>query len=64
MDSTQGFSLGSLISLLVFLIAYIAKLNHKRIRSTCCNQPCTTSIDVEVTTPEQLKIKLPNNTIE
>jgi len=65
MDPTQGFSLGSLISILVILIAYIAKINHKRIRSTCCNQLCITSIDVEATTPpEELKIKLPSNTIE
>lgn len=62
MDSTQGFSLGSLISIMVFLLAYLAKLNHQRIRSTCCNKLCITSIDVEATTPpEKLEIKIPNN---
>ena len=51
MDSSQGLAIGSLVTALTGIVAYLVKWNHKRIRSNCCNKPCITSIDVEDTTP-------------
>jgi len=34
-----------------FLIPLFNATNHKRIRSVCCGRNCTTSMDVEDTTP-------------
>jgi len=66
MDPTQGYALGGLLTALVGFGGYLIKLNHHRIRSTCCNKVCVTSIDVEATTPpesiepkEELKITIP-----
>jgi hypothetical protein len=60
MDSMQSIGLAGLVTSLATIIAYIVKLNHKRIRSKCCNQDCVTSIDVEDTTPaKDLKITIP-----
>ena len=61
MDSTQSLGLAALLTSFATIVAYIVKLNHKRIRSKCCNQDCTTSVDVEDTTPpkEDLKITIP-----
>jgi len=62
MDSGQEYSLATLITILSIVVGYLIKLNHHRIRSTCCNKVCITSIDVEATTPpEKLEIKIPNN---
>ena len=52
MDTTQSLALTTVITSLVSIFGYLVKLNHRRIRSKCCNKPCTTSIDVEETTPE------------
>jgi hypothetical protein len=52
MDTTESLALTTLVTSLVSIFGYIVRLNHKRIRSKCCNKPCTTSIDVEDTTPE------------
>lgn len=52
MDTTQSLALTTVITSLVSIFGYLVKLNHRRIRSKCCNKPCTTSIDVEDTTPE------------
>jgi len=49
MESTEGLALGTLITLLTGALGYLVKLNHHRIRSTCCNRACVTSIDVEET---------------
>jgi hypothetical protein len=51
MDTTQGLAMGSLLTALTAITGYIIRWNHKRVRSTCCNKPCVTSIDVEDTTP-------------
>ena len=63
MDQTQSIALSSLILIVSTLAGYLVKLNHKRVRSKCCNQDCTTSIDVEETSPaktkEELKITIP-----
>ncbi len=38
----------------------MAIFNHKRIRSKCCSEKeIVVSVDVETTTPEDLKIKIP-----
>jgi hypothetical protein len=37
----------------------LAIINHKRIRSTCCGKEISASLDVESTTPPDLKIKVP-----
>lgn len=61
MDTTQTISLSSLVLIASGLTAYLVKLNHKRVRSTCCNKVCITSIDVEETSPvrPELKITIP-----
>jgi hypothetical protein len=65
MDQTQSIGLAGLVTSLAAISAYLIKLNHKRIRSKCCGKDCTTSLDVEDTTPsnsdtkEQLKITIP-----
>jgi len=51
MDNIQSMALGSLISFSAGILAWVIKLNHHRVRSKCCNRDCTTSIDVEETTP-------------
>lgn len=51
MDLSQGLAMGSLLTALTAITGYIIRWNHKRVRSTCCNKPCVTSIDVEETTP-------------
>lgn len=67
MDPTQGYALGGFLTAFVGVTGYLIKLNHHRIRSTCCNKVCVSSIDVEATTPpdsihepkEELKITIP-----
>jgi len=45
-----GFTIALFILYRVIVPAYTA-VNHKRIRSVCCGRNCTTSLDVEDTTP-------------
>jgi hypothetical protein len=60
METVQSLGLAGLITTLATITAYLIKLNHKRIRSKCCNKDCTTSLDVEDTTPQKdLKITIP-----
>jgi hypothetical protein len=61
METAESLGLAGLLTSVATIIAYLIKLNHKRIRSKCCNKDCTTSIDVEDTTPpkEELKITIP-----
>lgn len=61
MDTNTTFSLATLVTVLSGILAYVVKLNHKRIRSTCCNRVCVTSIDVEETTPPREEIKVEVN---
>jgi hypothetical protein len=49
MESSEGLALGTLVTLLTAALGYLVKLNHHRIRSTCCNRACVSSIDVEAT---------------
>jgi hypothetical protein len=37
---------------------YLA-VNHHRVRSNCCGRELSASIDIETTTPPELKIKIP-----
>jgi hypothetical protein len=60
MDQAQLLGMVSLIVSSTGLIGYLVKLNHKRLRSTCCNITCVTSVDLEETTPP-LKITIPEN---
>jgi hypothetical protein len=62
----ESFGVGTGV-MAVLGIAYRIYLavNHHRVRSTCCNQACVTSIDVEETTPSKdLKIKVPVEKVE
>ena len=56
MESTEGLALGTLVTLLTGALGYLLKLNHHRIRSTCCNRACVTSIDVEETAPGSVQM--------
>ena len=49
MDSTAIIGYSSLV-LSALSSIYIA-VNHKRLRSVCCNRMCVTSIDIESTSP-------------
>ena len=42
--------------------AIVGVVNHKRVRSTCCGKSADLSIDIENTTPPQIKIDAPINT--
>ena len=54
-----GIGTGAMVVLGIAYRIYLA-VNHHRLRSVCCNRACTTSIDVEETTPSKdLKIKIP-----
>ena len=60
MDQAHLLAMMSLIISSTGIVGYLVRLNHKRFRSTCCNNICITSIDVEDTTPP-VKITLPDN---
>ena len=53
-----GIGTGAMAILGIAYRIYLA-VNHKRVKSVCCNQACVTQIDVEETTPADLKIKIP-----
>jgi len=50
MDSTSAIP-GYLALAAVIAREILALVNHKRIRSVCCNRACASSLDVEATTP-------------
>jgi hypothetical protein len=58
-----GVGTGAMAVLGILYRIYLA-VNHRRVRSTCCNRACITSIDVEETTPGDLKIKIPVEPVE
>jgi hypothetical protein len=59
-----GVGTGAMALLGIAYRIYLA-VNHRRVRSVCCNQPCVTQIDVEETTPsKELKIKVPVEPVE
>jgi hypothetical protein len=53
-----GVGTGAMAFLGILYRVYLA-VNHKRVKSVCCNQACVSQIDVEETTPGELKIKIP-----
>lgn len=60
MDSyaSGGLGAGVVIALGVAYRIYLA-INHHRVRSNCCGREMSASIDIETTTPPDLKIKIP-----
>jgi hypothetical protein len=42
-----------------FVVPFFTAANHKRIRSVCCGLGCTTSMDVEDTTPTVVVLRNP-----
>jgi len=59
-----GIGTGAMVVLGIAYRIYLA-VNHHRLRSVCCNCACTSSIDVEETTPaKELRIKIPVEKVE
>jgi hypothetical protein len=56
-DYFTGGGIGASIMVAIGLI--YSAINHKRIRSTCCKRTMEASLDIENTTPTQLKIREP-----
>ena len=52
MDSQTAF-ISTIISAGCLILAAVAKMNHKRLRSTCCDKEVVLSIDLEDTTPKK-----------
>jgi len=56
--TSGGIGAGAVVVLGIAYRVYLA-VNHHRIRSNCCGKEMSASIDVEQTTPPQLKITIP-----
>ena len=57
MDDT---TITSIVAIVVSVGSVILGIvNHKRIRSNCCGKILVASVDVESTTPPDLKINIP-----
>jgi hypothetical protein len=41
------------------IVAVIVRMNHKRLRSSCCGRKLDLSVDIEDTTPPNIKIPKP-----
>ena len=54
-----GSYAGLVTSILAVLGIIVAAVNHKRIRSNCCGHQVVISMDVENTSPTDLRIKIP-----
>ena len=52
MEDYKSLAIGSIVASLSTILAYIIKINHKKLRSKCCNKSCESSIDVDETTPK------------
>lgn len=52
MDSQTAF-VSTIISCSCLIVAALAKMNHKRLRSTCCDKEVIVSLDLEDTTPKK-----------
>lgn len=50
MDSP--YASGSIGGAIVLVIGILAKLNHKRLRSSCCGKKVEVSVDLETTSPK------------
>jgi len=61
----ESFGVGTgVMAVLGILYRVYLAVNHHRIRSVCCNRVCVSQIDVEETTPGELKIKIPAEPVE
>ena len=60
--SADEASITSYVAITISIITTIIGIvNHKRLRSVCCNKKLEVSIDIEATTPPDMKIKAPTN---
>jgi hypothetical protein len=58
--SWESAGLGSgTVAILMIAYKLYTMMNHTRIKSQCCGKKFEASIDVEKTTPAELKIKIP-----
>jgi len=57
MDSQTAF-ISTLVSCSCLILAAVAKMNHKRLRSTCCDKEVIVSLDLEDITPKKEAIIL------
>ena len=56
--ASGGIGAGAVVALGIAYRVYLA-VNHHRVRSNCCGKELVVSVDVEQTTPAELKIKVP-----
>lgn len=56
--ASGGIGAGAVVVLGILYRVYLA-VNHHRVRSNCCGKELVVSVDVETTTPPDLKIKVP-----
>ena len=56
--ASGGIGAGAVVVLGIAYRVYLA-VNHHRVRSNCCGKELVVSVDVEQTTPPQLKINVP-----
>ena len=56
--ASGGIGAGAVGALGIAYRVYLA-VNHHRVRSNCCGKEMVVSVDVEQTTPAELKIKIP-----
>ena len=53
-----GIGASAVLALGIAYRVYVA-INHHRVRSNCCGKEIVVSVDVERTTPTEIKIKVP-----
>jgi hypothetical protein len=60
---TDSESITSYVAIAIsILTALVGAINHKRVRSVCCNRKLEVSLDIETTTPpNKLDLKLPTH---
>jgi len=56
--ASGGIGAGAVVVLGILYRVYLA-VNHHRVRSNCCGKELVVSVDVEQTTPPDLKINIP-----
>jgi hypothetical protein len=61
--TSGGIGAGVVVALGIAYRVYQA-VNHHRVRSNCCGKEIVVSVDVEKTTPTELKIRRPSEATE
>ncbi len=56
--ASGGIGAGAVVVLGILYRVYLA-VNHHRVHSNCCGKELVVSVDVETTTPPDLKINIP-----